>query len=382
MSVSQTNRQIPAHISENISLEEILTDLETLVNVESPSHNVAALNKSAQVLSSVIEKRLGTKPVLVESEVGPHLHWKGGPDAKVVLIGHHDTVFEVGTLAQRPFCRNEETLTGPGVYDMKSGLCQAIHAVAALDKELASQVEILINCDEEVGSAHSRELIEERAQHCGHAMVFEPSGPGGAIKVGRKGCGTFTVTIKGLASHAGLEPEVGHNALTEAAHQILRINELENIEAGTTVNPTVAHVGTADNVIPALGVIHVDARALDPKEAVRVNEAMAALVPVDPNCEIEVTGGIHRPPMKPETSQKLLAIAQELQPGIVGVTVGGGSDGNFTAALGIPTLDGLGPEGGGAHGVSEHVKIDSILPRTELAAAVIERILTDPADAS
>lgn len=358
----------------NISLDEILSDLETLVNVESPSLNIEALTESAQTLSKVIENRLGKTPVIIDSPAGPHLHWVGGPEAKVVLIGHHDTVFPVGTLAKRPFTVADGKITGPGSYDMKCGVVQAIHAVAALPKEAQEKVEIFINCDEEVGSAQSRAHIEQRAQHCGNAMVFEPSGPNAALKVGRKGCGNFTVTVKGHAAHAGLEPHVGRNALVEVAHQVLAIDALDNEAAGTTVNATIANVGTADNVIPDLGVIRVDARALTPEEAHRVEAAMAALEPVNKDITIEVEGGIRRPPMKPETSKELVAIAQEFHPGIEGVTVGGGSDGNFTAALGIPTLDGLGPHGGGAHGVNEHVIISSILPRVNLAASVIERI--------
>ncbi len=358
--------------AEHVSLDAMLADLRTLVEIESPSNDLDALGASAVALAAMIERLLGRPATLVDSSAGPHVHWSGGGEPKVLLLGHHDTVFPIGALAARPFTVADGHATGPGVFDMLAGIVQALHGLATLD-DLAG-VELLFSADEEVGSAQSRELIEQRAVACGAVLVLEPSADGGALKTGRKGCGTFDVVVNGRAAHAGLEPERGVNALVEVAHQVLAINEFGRPDVGTTVTPTVANVGTADNVVPAQGRIKVDVRVESADEKDRVEAAMASLRPVDSSVTIEVTGAVNRPPMPESASVQLMPIARAVAPGLDGYAVGGGSDGNFTAAIGVPTLDGLGAVGGGAHADHEFVVVDTMPARAMLVAGIVERI--------
>ena len=359
----------------SVDLDVLLDDLRTLVEVESPSLDPEAVGASAAALAGVIARRLGTPPELVASPAGPHVHWRGGGSPRVLLVGHHDTVHPLGSLA--PFAVADGRVTGPGVFDMKGGVVLGIHAIAALGDRTG--VELLVTADEEVGSRASRELIEERARACGAVLVLEPAADGGAIKIGRKGTGDFEVVVHGRASHAGLEPEKGVNALVEAAHQVLVINEFGRPEAGTTVTPTVASAGTADNVVPAQARVHVDMRVTSLDEAERVEAAMAALTPVHPEARLEVIGGLNRPPLEQTATAELYALARQVAAGIgvpvpVGVAVGGGSDGNLTAAIGVPTLDGLGVTGGGAHAVHEYAETTTMVDRTRLLSALIAAI--------
>ena len=353
-------------------IDAMLDDLRTLVEIESPSLDLDALSRSADALAAMIERALGRPATLIDSAVGPHVYWSGGGEPKVLLLGHHDTVFPIGALTARPFTVAAGHVTGPGVFDMLAGIVQALHGLATLDD--LSGVELLFSADEEVGSAASRELIEQRALACGAVLVLEPSADGGALKTGRKGCGTFDVVVNGRASHAGLEPEKGVNALVEVAHQVLAINEFGRPAVGTTVTPTVASVGTADNVVPARGRIKVDVRVESADEKDRVEAAMAALRPVDPHSTIEVSGAINRPPMPESASATLMPLAEAIAPGIAGYAVGGGSDGNFTAAIGVPTLDGLGAVGGGAHADHEYVVVDTMPDRARLIAGIVRQI--------
>jgi len=291
----------------------------------------------------------------------------------VLVLGHHDTVFPLGTLAERPFRLADGKATGPGVFDMKGGIVQAIHAIAALADP--SGVEMLFNSDEEVGSESSRALIEERALACGNVLVLEPSADGGAVKTGRKGTGTFEVVVRGRAAHAGLEPEKGVNALVEASRQVLAIAEFGDVGAGTTVTPTVARAGTADNVVPAEAKLRVDVRVTGPEEKARVESLMRALTPSLAGAALEVSGDINRPPMPESASATLFPIAREVMPGLEGVAVGGGSDGNFTAARGVPTLDGLGAVGGGAPADHEYVLVDTMVERAALLEGILRRLL-------
>ena len=347
----------------------MLDDLKTLVEIESPSRDVEALTTSARAVAALIEGKLGGTANLLESTAGPHVHWSGGGEPKVLILGHHDTVFPLGTLERRPFAVADGHATGPGVFDMLGGIVQAVHAVASLDDW--SAVEILMSADEEIGSGTSRALIEERALACGAVLVLEGAADGGFIKIGRKGCGTFHVAINGRASHAGLEPEAGVNALVEASHQVLAINEIGRPEIGTTVTPTVASAGTTDNVVPAEAKITVDVRVESADEKDRVEAAFAALSPKLAEATIEVTGGVNRPPMPESAAAELYAIARDVLPGIEGTSVGGGSDGNFTAALGVPTLDGLGAVGGGAHADHEYLVVDAMEERSALVAGLV-----------
>lgn len=352
-----------------LSVDAMLEDLRTLVEIESPSRNVEALTDSAEAVAALIERLLGGTAELVESEAGPHVHWKGGGEPKVLILGHHDTVFPIGTLERRPFTVENGHATGPGVFDMLGGIVQAVHGVATVAD--TSGVEILMSCDEEVGSRASRALIEERALACGAVLVLEGAADGGAVKTGRKGCGTFEVDITGRASHAGLEPEAGVNALIEASRQVIDIAEIGRPDIGTTVTPTVASAGTADNVVPAEARVFVDVRVESADEKDRVEAAFAALRTYDPEATITVRGGVNRPPMPESASTELFAMARDIMPGVVGAAVGGGSDGNFTAAVGVPTLDGLGAVGGGAHADHEYLVVDAMEERARLVAGLV-----------
>jgi len=266
---------------------------------------------------------------------------------------------------------------GPGVFDMKAGIVQALHAVASLADR--SGVELLITSDEEVGSLTSRDLIEARAIACGSVLVCEPSADGGAVKIARKGTGTFEVVVHGKASHAGLEPEKGVNALVAAAELITHIATFGDLSTATTVTPTVAVAGTVDNVVPAEARVKVDVRVEQPGEKERLEGLFASLVTSVPGATIEVLGGINRPPMPATASATLfpVAVAAAAAAGlgeVRGVGVGGGSDGNFTAARGVPTLDGLGAVGGGAHADHEFVLVDTMVARAQLLAALIDRL--------
>jgi glutamate carboxypeptidase len=355
----------------------MLADLRLLVDTESPSRDVEALNGSADVLAEMMDRLLGARPTLVESPVGPHVHWRGGGTPTVLIVGHHDTVFPAGTVAQRPFAVADGKATGPGVFDMKAGIVQALYGLSLLDD--LSHVEVLLTADEEVGSGSSRALIEERALACGAVLVLEPSADGGALKTGRKGTGTFEIVVHGRASHAGLEPEKGINALVEAAAQVLRIDEFGDPATGTTVTPTLARAGTADNVVPAEARLTVDVRVVEPGEKERVETLMAGLAPTVAGARIEVSGGIGRPPMHESASATLFPVAQQVAQRLGlghldGVAVGGGSDGNFTAAIGVATLDGLGAVGAGAHADHEYVLVDTIADRAALLAGIVQAL--------
>ncbi|MDX2381506.1 MAG: M20 family metallopeptidase [Acidimicrobiia bacterium] len=354
------------------SIDDMLDDLQTLVAVESPSHEVAALEVSANVVAAMMERHLGRPATLIESAAGPHVHWSGGGEPRVLLLGHHDTVFPLGTLADRPFQVVDGRARGPGVFDMLGGLVQALHGLAALED--LTGVELLISSDEEVGSETSRELIVERALACGAVLVLEPSADGGALKTGRKGCGTFEVVVGGRAAHAGLEPESGVNALVEAARQILAIDAFGDAAAGTTVTPTVSSAGTADNVVPAEARVRVDVRVESAAEKTRVEASMASLRPHDPEAVLQVLGAINRPAMPESASSTLFPLARAVDPMIEGLAVGGGSDGNFTAAAGVPTLDGLGAVGGGAHADHEFVVVSTMPARAALIAGIVAQL--------
>ena len=358
--------------------DAMVADLERFVNIESPSLEHECLARSAQFLADLMTRVLGSPPVLVASDRGPHVHWKGSDLTKVLIVGHHDTVFPLGTVARRPFTREGNVGRGPGIFDMKAGIIQAIYGVAAV-KEWR-QVEILITADEEVGSHASRALLEERARATGAVLVLEPSADGGALKIARKGTGTFNVTITGRASHAGLEPEKGINALVELAAQVPRIVAIARPEVGTTVTPTVAKAGTADNVVPDSATIAVDVRCVIPEEKDRLEAEMSRLTATLAGARVEVSGGMNRPPMHESMTTELFAIAEKVADdygirGLRGVAVGGGSDGNLTAAVGVRTLDGLGAVGAGAHAETEHVQLDAMPERAALVAGLVQSIV-------
>ena len=358
--------------------DAMIDDLGRFVNVESPSLERECLERSAHFLADLMTRVLGKPPTIIESDRGPHVHWKGSNDTKVLIVGHHDTVFPLGTVARRPFTREGNIGRGPGIFDMKAGIVQAIYGVAAVKEWY--HTEILITADEEVGSHASRALLEERAKAAGAVLVLEPSADGGALKIARKGTGTFTVTITGRAAHAGLEPEKGVNALIELAAQVPHIAALAKPELGTTVTPTVAKAGTADNVVPDSATIAVDVRCVIPEEKDRLEREMSKLTATLTGARVEVSGGMNRPPLHESMTKELYAVAEKVArdygiAGLQGVAVGGGSDGNITAAVGVRTLDGLGAVGAGAHAETEHVRLDLMPERAALVAGLVQSIV-------
>jgi glutamate carboxypeptidase len=364
------------------SVDDMLADIRDLVSIESPSRDIAQLTQHALRISQLMEQHLGSAPTLIDSPVGPHIHWRGGESPRTLILGHHDTVHPIGTLQQFPFAVVGDKATGPGIFDMKTGIVQAIHAVGALRRvapELLGGIEILLTADEEIGSHASRALLEERAKAAGSTLVLEPSADGGALKTGRKGTGTFTIEVHGRASHAGLEPEKGINALTELAELLPQIVALADPDQGTTVTPTLANAGTADNVVPALATCAVDVRVQNMSEKTRIETALSSLRCVHPEARVEVRGAITRPPMHSSASTELMKIASDVAYDIgvgeiQGVEVGGGSDGNFTAACGVQTLDGLGAVGAGAHTLSEYVVASTLPTRAALIAGICYRL--------
>ena len=345
--------------------------LQTLVEAESPSASPDGLAACARKIGALFESVLGRAP----TADGPHLMWSGGGASRVVLVGHYDTVWPMGTLARWPFSITGDQATGPGAFDMKSGIVQLVYGLATLPS--LDGVAVLLTADEETGSMTSRRLVEDTARGAIAALVLEPSA-GGALKSARKGTGNYTLRVEGKAAHAGLEPEKGINALVALAEVVLAANTIGDAAVGTTVTPTVAAAGTATNVVPALATAELDVRVWLPAEATRVDAAVRALRTSVPGALLEVEGGTNRPPMEP--SDALVAQAQACAArlgigDISAVAVGGGSDGNFTAAVGTPTLDGLGAVGDGAHAEGEHVVISKMAERAALVAELTADLL-------
>lgn len=358
-------------------LPAMLDDLEALVTCESPSADQAAVARSAAVVAAVGRRLTGTSPERIVIDGCTHLRWRFGLRQHVLLLGHHDTVWQIGSLITHPWSTSDGLVRGPGCFDMKAGLVQLFHAVAALEDP--SGISILITGDEEIGSPTSRPLIEHEARRCSAAFVLEASADGGALKIARKGAGTYEVRVRGRAAHAGLEPERGVNAAIELAHQTLAIAELSDPARGTTVTPTIMSAGSTANTVPDLATVAVDVRATVAAEQQRVDRALRALLPTLTGTTLEISGQPHRPPLEPNATTVLLrraeVIAEELGVGaLTGVAVGGASDGNLTAAVGTPTLDGLGAVGGGAHADDEHVVIADLPRRTALLAGLIDDV--------
>jgi glutamate carboxypeptidase len=347
--------------------------LGTLVEIESPSSDADGLAKCAVAVAALLEERLGRPPVAE----GAHLHWSSGRPPVVVVIGHFDTVWPLGTLARRPFSLAEGVARGPGALDMKAGIVQLVEALAALGD--AGGVDVVLTADEEVGSRTSRALVERVARGARAALVLEPSARGGALKTARKGTGDYILRVQGRAAHAGNEPERGANALVAVARAVLAAGRLARPELGTTVTPTLASAGSASNVVPAEASAHLDVRATGTEEAARLDRELRGLTAGVPGTTLAVDGGWNRPPMPASASAALFARAQAcaarlgLEP-LTGAAVGGGSDGNFTAAIGVPTLDGLGGVGGGMHAEDEHVLVRTMPERAALLAELIDEI--------
>ena len=360
-------------------LPGMVDTLAALVTAESSSDSPEGLQACAGVLSSLLTETLGSPPSHVVVDGNTHLLWNSGPANRVVLVGHYDTVWPMGTLARWPFTVDGDRATGPGAFDMKAGIVQMLTALASLDD--LDGVCVLLTADEELGSLTSRALIEDTSRGARAALVLEPSA-GGALKNARKGTGMYTLQVNGRASHAGLEPEKGVNALLGLAEVVLAASTLGRADVGTTVTPTVAAAGTATNVVPALATAELDVRVWVPEEADRVDADVRALRTTLPGASLVVTGGPNRPPMPErscaELTSRAMACASRLGIGpLRAVGVGGGSDGNFTAAVGTPTLDGLGAVGDGAHAEGEYVVLGAMPERAALLAELIEDVLAD-----
>jgi glutamate carboxypeptidase len=364
-------------------LQQMVDDIGALVVAESPTADLAAVERCGEVVALLGTRLLGVAPEQVLVDGRTHLRWRlGDGPARVLLVGHHDTVWPLGSLATHPFEVTDGVMRGPGCFDMKAGLVIALHAAAALPPGTA--VTILSTADEEIGSPSSRALIETEAAGCVAALVLEASADGGALKLERKGVSLYTVRAVGRAAHAGLEPERGVNATIELAHQVLEVAGFADALLGTTVTPTLLTSGTTSNTVPASGEFTVDVRARDVGEQLRVDALMRGLRPLLDGAELEVIGAPNRPPLPSSASADLFeracALAVSLgQPALKGVAVGGGSDGNFTAGVGTPTLDGLGAVGGGAHADHEHVLVAELPRRVALIAALVAALASVPA---
>lgn len=351
--------------------------LRTVVEAESPSHETDLTAACARVLSEIGAELLGGEPDVRLLGGRPHLLWTFGSAVRVLLVGHLDTVWPRGTIERWPFTFDGDRASGPGAFDMKSGIVQGLHGLSTLST--LDGVGVLLTSDEELGSQTSEGLIRELASSAQAALILEPA-VDGALKTGRKGVSMYTIEIAGKAAHAGLEPERGANALVELAHQVMALREIAAPAAGTTVTPTVARAGSATNVVPAEATIHLDVRASSIAEQRRVHEALHSLSAQIEGTTVRVSGEPNRPPLETSASAALFErasrLAEELGLGpIRGAAVGGASDGNFTAAEGCPTLDGLGGVGAGAHAEGEYVAVDQMAERASLVAYLVEDLL-------
>jgi glutamate carboxypeptidase len=356
-----------------------------LVRRESPTHDKLACDELCSYLEVEFERIGGRLTIHRQDIAGDHLQvdFPGATDRKpLLLLGHFDTVHDVGTIETMPWREENGRLYGPGVFDMKSGIAQMIFALSALYEirgALPRPVKVLLVSDEEGGSNSSRAVTEALAQQCAAALVCEPSGPGGALKTARKGVGSFTIKVTGRAAHSGLDFDKGQSAILELAHQILAISHLNDPKRGTTLNVGVIRGGTRANVIAAEAIAEVDLRIAHKGDGASMEGKVRQLGPVNDKCKLEIEGGINRPPL--ERTKQVIAlfdlarrIAGDLGFALAEIAVGGGSDGNFTAGIGVPTLDGLGAVGEGAHAAHESVVAAELPRRAALLAGLIEAI--------
>ncbi|MGE0040909.1 MAG: M20 family metallopeptidase [Vicinamibacterales bacterium] len=359
---------------------------EALVRVESPTDDPAAVNRAVDLAADRL-RAIGGRPRRIAAEdAGDHLRVEFGQGRRqILLLGHLDTVWPVGQLGRMPCRREGDRLHGPGVFDMKAGVAIAALATRALfaaSPPAGCRVVMLWTADEETGSATSRALLEAEARASDAVLVFEPSLPGGALKTSRKGCGQYELVVTGVAAHAGVDPGKGVSAIREIARQIVAVEALHDLDRGVSVNVGLIRGGSRANVVAPEARAVIDVRVPTAADAARVDAALRALRPVLPGATLEVRGGIDRPPLERSAGVvRLLELAREVGAGL-GQTVdeggtGGGSDGNFCAALGVPTLDGLGAVGDGAHAVHEHVVIPSLAPRAALVAGMLVRLTSE-----
>ena len=363
----------------------MLAQMRALVSIESPSHDKAAVDRAAALVAewaAALQGRVRTHRCKaygnsLEIRFGPRVSARSGKP--ILLLGHLDTVWPVGTLRRMPFTVTPERISGPGVFDMKSGVVMMLTAVQLLQERSALNrpVTMLLHGDEEIGSPASRALTERLGQECSAVYVLEPAqGAQGAYKTARKGVGHYRLAVHGVAAHAGVDFTAGHSAVVELARQLEVIGKLTDLKRGITVNPGVIGGGTASNVVAAEAWAEIDLRVATPQDGARMHRALTRLRPFDKVCRLELTGGLNRPPMvRTRAGAALFRQAQHYatQMGIAleEASTGGGSDGNFTAALGVPTLDGMGPVGAGAHASHEHLLRAHLAERTALLASML-----------
>ena len=363
--------------------DQIVETIREFVAIESPSDNKLAADRMGTLLAARFET-LGGRARIHRAEDfadSVQIDFPGREKVKpVLLLGHFDTVYPLGTLATMPCHLDGGRLHGPGVLDMKSGIALMLSAIGALQAwhaELPRPVTVFLVSDEEVGSRSSRQITESLARESAAVLVLEPAGPRGAVKTARKGVGDYFLRVKGVAAHAGLDPGKGHSAIVELARQITAVSKFNDLRRGISVNPGVIYGGTRTNVIAAQASVEIDVRIKQAKQAASLDRKFRALKPFDKHCRLSIEGGINRMPMERTAGvaalyQKARAIASHVDWKLEEAAVGGGSDGNFTAGIGIPTLDGMGGVGDGAHALHEHILISELPRRALLLAGMIE----------
>jgi glutamate carboxypeptidase len=367
--------------------QAITETIRRLVEIESPSDNKQAVDRLGSLLAGRFEALGGHAKFHRSVEFGDHLQvdFSGKNSGKpVFLLGHLDTVYPMGTLAAMPCRISGQKLFGPGSFDIKSGIAIMLHAIEALrtwhSDQLPRPVNILLVSDEEIGSSSSRRITENLAKQSHAVLVLEPSyGPRGAVKTARKGVGEYLLKVTGKSAHSGLDFEKGESAIIELARQIIQISKLVDVKRGVTLNAGTMQGGTRSNVIPAEASAVFDVRVARMKDAAAIDRRLRALKPFNRKCKLQISGGINRPPMErtPPVAalyEKAREIAKQMGWKLEEAAVGGASDGNFTAGLGIPTLDGMGGVGDGAHASHESVLISELPRRTALLAALIEAV--------
>ncbi len=366
-------------------LESLMRCMKQAVEIESPSHNATGIDRIANFFAGEFRRHGAKVRLLPHRTAGPALwaeFYGSARAAKPILIlGHLDTVWEIGTLKAMPFRVREGRAYGPGIFDMKSGIAcglLAAKALATLKINPPGPVRFFLNPDEEVSSLAFRKELLSEARGARAVLVLEPSAAEGALKTARKGVGEFHVTVRGRSAHAGIDPGAGINAISELARQVLRIEKLASPKRGLTVSVDIIQGGTRVNVIPEVASARVDVRVPAAADRARIERQMRALRPIRPGAKLEITGGVNRPPLERKMASALFRKASELARSmgqeLKEASTGGGSDGNFTAALGIPTLDGLGGIGDGAHARHEHVVLRELPKRAALIAALMATV--------
>jgi glutamate carboxypeptidase len=362
-------------------LPEMVEALEALVCAESPSADLEACESCASVADGLARGIVGESAERVVVDGRTHLRWRFGAQPRVLLVGHLDTVWPLGTVARWPFAVRDDQASGPGAFDMKAGVVQLLFALARVGEGRGLDgVTVVLTTDEEIGSPSSRELLAGEARGARAVLIPEPSFDG-ALKTERKGAALYRLKTVGRAAHAGLNPEQGINAAVEVARQVLDLGGLADPSSGTTVTPSLISAGTAANTVPASAVAHFDVRFATRAEGERIAAAFAAVRPGVPGATTSVEQETFVPPLERSSSRELFELAKRLQdelglPPLREASVGGGSDGNHLAALGVPTLDGLGAVGDFAHGEGEFVLVSAMAERAALLAALVSELLS------